>query len=108
LKTMSVIRRHRSGDATKDEQKRFVEQRADGEHSIQRWEGGFPSLTGGAFTAMLGCVDKPFGIQEVTSRAVVSMWAVLDGEVAVPCNPQAAIAGFNSLLRYRLFGNAAG
>jgi hypothetical protein len=26
-------------------------------------------------------------------------WAVLDGEVAVPCNPQSAIAGLNSLLR---------
>ena len=25
--------------------------------------------------------------------------AVLDGEVAVPCNPQSAIAGLNSLLR---------
>ena len=25
--------------------------------------------------------------------------AVLDGEVAVPCNPQAAIAGLNSLSR---------
>jgi len=26
-------------------------------------------------------------------------WAVLDGEVAVPCNPQSAIAGLNSLSR---------
>jgi len=28
--------------------------------------------------------------------------AVLDGEVAVPCNPQSAIAGLNSLLEGRL------
>jgi len=26
-------------------------------------------------------------------------WAVLDGEVAVPCNPQSATAGLNSLSR---------
>src|SRR5688572_30607431 len=26
-------------------------------------------------------------------------WAVLDGEVAVPCNPQSATAGLNSPLR---------
>jgi len=27
-------------------------------------------------------------------------FAVLDGEVAEPCNPQSAIAGLNSCLRY--------
>jgi hypothetical protein len=33
---------------------------------------------------------------------------VLDGEVAVPCNPQPATAGLNPLLRFRLFGEAVG
>jgi hypothetical protein len=31
---------------------------------------------------------------------------VLDGEVAVPCDPQPAIAGSNSLLRSCLLGEA--
>jgi hypothetical protein len=33
---------------------------------------------------------------------------VLDGEVAVPCNPQPATAGLNSLLRSSFLGKAAG
>jgi hypothetical protein len=69
---------------------------------------GFPSLTVDLVAAMLGSVAKPFGIQKVTSHQVESVQAVLDGEVAVPCNPQPAIAGFNSLLRYWLFGKAVG
>ena len=32
----------------------------------------------------------------------VNKFAVLDGEVAVPCNPQSAIAGSNSYLRFAL------
>ena len=31
-------------------------------------------------------------------------WAVLDGEVAVPCNPQSATAGLNSLSRSGIVG----
>ena len=34
--------------------------------------------------------------------ATDAQWTVLDGEVAVPCNPQSAIAGLNSLLEGRL------
>ena len=31
--------------------------------------------------------------------ATDAKWTVLDGEVAVPCNPQSATAGLNSLSR---------
>ncbi len=34
-----------------------------------------------------------------TPSAISFRLAVLDGEVAVPCNPQSAIAGLNSLSR---------
>ena len=34
-----------------------------------------------------------------TPSAKFHRLAVLDGEVAVPCNPQSATAGLNSLLR---------
>jgi len=37
----------------------------------------------------------PDGPSSTTGRR----WAVLDGEVAVPCNPQSATAGLNSLSR---------
>ena len=32
-------------------------------------------------------------------NAIIEIKAVLDGELAVPCNPQSAIAGFNSQSR---------
>ena len=35
-------------------------------------------------------------------RSTLFGMVVLDGEVAVPCNPQSAIAGLNSLLEGRL------
>ena len=38
---------------------------------------------------------KPIGPLSTTDAG----WAVLDGEVAVPCNPQSATAGLNSLSR---------
>ena len=37
----------------------------------------------------------------VGSNPTFSAIAVLDGELAVPCNLQSAIAGLNSLFRYQ-------
>mgnify|MGYP000293647537 CR=1 FL=1 len=48
------------------------------------------------------------GSSPLISTFCVCVEIVLDGEVAVPCNPQPAIAGLNSLLRSCLFGKAAG
>jgi len=36
--------------------------------------------------------------------ATDAQWTVLDGEVAVPCNPQSATAGLNSLSRSSALG----
>jgi hypothetical protein len=49
-------------------------------------------------------VTLPRGFKSHPFRHFVKVLAVLDGEVAVPCNPQSAIAGLNPHLRHNAFG----
>jgi hypothetical protein len=58
-----------------------------------------PKVAREAYSLYVECAAEGAALPQMTPYRQPTQVAVLDGEVAVPCNPQSAIAGLNSLSR---------
>jgi hypothetical protein len=69
-------------------------------YGVEGWPSGRRCGTGNAVYGQLYRGFESHPLRQFCSRWQFRFrWAVLDGEVAVPCNPQSATAGSNSPLR---------